>query len=193
MYKQCKTEQSAGRQRELEQGLLQAMSVQQYEEISVSDLCVKIGIPRKSFYRYFSGKEGALHALVDHSLMEYEGYVTAARSPQERPLVNDLESFFRFWVQKKPLLDALQRSGLSGVLIERAISHAIGEVEMSGKYLSIAHRSMREQIIMFSTCGLMSMVLNWHKEGYPETPAQMGRTAARLLTEPLASDLDYLV
>jgi hypothetical protein len=33
MYKQCRTEQSALRQRELEQGLLQTMLKQQYEQI----------------------------------------------------------------------------------------------------------------------------------------------------------------
>ena len=51
MYKLCKTEQSARRQRELEQGLLAAMSTHQYEEITVSDLCDQMNIPRKSFYR----------------------------------------------------------------------------------------------------------------------------------------------
>ena len=39
MYKLCKTEQSAARQRELEEGLLKAMQNTRYEDISVSDLC----------------------------------------------------------------------------------------------------------------------------------------------------------
>ena len=83
MYKLCKTEQSAQRQRELERGLLNAMSTHQYEEISVSDLCDQMEIPRKSFYRYFSSKDGALHALIDHTLLEFESFpsnVTALES-----------------------------------------------------------------------------------------------------------------
>ena len=51
MYKLCKTEQSAQRQRELEYGLLDAMLVKNYEDISISDLCDHLQIPRKSFYR----------------------------------------------------------------------------------------------------------------------------------------------
>ena len=51
MYKLCKTEQSAGRQRELEQGLLHLMLKNRYEDISVSDLCNFMKIPRNSFYR----------------------------------------------------------------------------------------------------------------------------------------------
>ena len=72
MYKLCKTEQSANRQRQLEQGLLSMMAETQYDQISVSDLCTYLQVPRKSFYRYFTSKDGALHALVDHTLMEYE-------------------------------------------------------------------------------------------------------------------------
>jgi len=49
MYKQCRTEQSARRQRELEQGLVQVMLKRQYDEISVSDLCAEIDVPRKAF------------------------------------------------------------------------------------------------------------------------------------------------
>ena len=79
MYKLCKTEQSAQRQRELEQGLLAIMNSTRYEDITVSDMCQKLNIPRKSFYRYFSSKDGALHALIDHTLMEFE---FAAPHPQ---------------------------------------------------------------------------------------------------------------
>ena len=89
MYKLCKTQQSAARQRQLELGLLQAMLEQHYEEVSVSDLCDRMQIPRKSFYRYFSGKDGALHALIDHTLLEFQE-VLANRSP---PIVRPMHSW----------------------------------------------------------------------------------------------------
>ena len=94
MYKLCKTEQSANRQRALEQGLLQAMLTCQYDEISVSDLCAQLNIPRKAFYRYFDGKEGALHALIDHTLMSYEFFPAAYMEGEKRTLERDLEQFF---------------------------------------------------------------------------------------------------
>ena len=191
MYKQCKTEQSAARQRELELGLLQAMSGQQYDAISVSDLCGQIGIPRKSFYRYFSSKEGALHALLDHSMLEYESFAFNVRTAGERSFASDLENYFEYWLRQKPLLDALERSGLSGVLIERAIRHAVSEVALPKRFLLREKHSMQEQITMFSMCGLMSMVVTWHHEGYPEPPAAMAKVATRLLTQPLFSNSDH--
>ena len=124
MYKLCKTEQSANRQRGLEQGLLQAMQIKHFDEISVSDLCAQLDVPRKAFYRYFDSKEGALHALLDHTLMAYESFPLIYSEGEKRTLVRELEQFFLFWIRQKSLLDALQRSSLSGVLIERAIAAA---------------------------------------------------------------------
>ena len=187
MYKLCKTEQSAQRQRQLEEGLLRAMSTVRYEEITVSDLCRQMEIPRKSFYRYFTSKDGALHALIDHTLMEFEGAVDAdVYVPGEkRSLSRDLERFFRFWQNRKTLLDALERSDMSGILIKRAIDYALTEVVFPGRFLPGESRQTQNHVVMFGVCGLMSMMLQWHKSGFEESLQDLARVAARLLTEPL--------
>ena len=90
MYKLCKTEQSARRQRQLEDGLLAAMQNMRYEDISISDLCQQLGIPRKSFYRYFTNKEGALYGLLDHNLMEFESFREPYQPGEPRSLQRDM-------------------------------------------------------------------------------------------------------
>ena len=80
MYKLCKTEQSAKRQRELEQVLLRMMNSTLYEDITVINFCENAGIPRKAFYRYFSSKDGALHALLDHTLLELESFPAQSKA-----------------------------------------------------------------------------------------------------------------
>jgi len=188
MYKLCKTEQSAQRQKELEQGLLQAMSSHQYEEISVSDLCDQMNIPRKSFYRYFSSKDGALHALIDHTLLEFEGFSTPFRTGERRTYQSDLELFFRFWKNQRPLLDALERSGISGILVTRSIDHAVSDVGMPIRFLPQEEKLAREHATMFGVCGLMSMVLNWHHSGFDMSDSQMAAIAVQLLTKPLFAE-----
>ena len=185
MYKLCKTEQSARRQRELEQGLLAAMSTRQYEEITVSDLCDQMNIPRKSFYRYFSGKDGALHALIDHTLLEFEGFSSVSGTGEKRTHQTDLEHFFRFWKERRALLDALARSGISGTLVLRSIDHAMSDVGMPMRFLPQQERLAREHATMFGVCGLMSMVLNWHNNGFLLSESQMASIAVELLTKPL--------
>ena len=182
MYKLCKTEQSAKRQRELEQGLLKAMQQHSYEEISISELCQSMAVPRKSFYRYFSSKDGALYALIDHTLMEYE---TFARETGVRTLHKDLERFFRFWQQNSALVSALERSGLSGLLVQRAVAYSLNDVVSTIRFMADEVREMKNQVMTFAVCGLLAMMLQWYQEGYKTSAREMAEMAQRLLTQPL--------
>lgn len=187
MYKFCKTEQSFRRQKELEQGLLAMMEHHRFEEISVSDLCDRMGIPRKSFYRYFSSKDGALHALLDHTLMEFydTGSFEGLRggTPTE-----DLKQLFTFWKDNKRLLDAVLRSNLGGMLVERAVNLAKQEELMPG-YVRAWEDMLKDIAMSFAVCGLMSMVLQWHREGYKIPTEQMAKAAVTMLSRPLIPNL----
>lgn len=188
MYKLCKTEQSARRQRELEYCLLDMMSVRHYDEISVSDLCDHINLPRKSFYRYFSGKDGALHALLDHTLMEFESYSSGYISGEKKSYQRDMERFFTFWRERQKLLDALQRSNLTGVLFNRCILYAKTGEGIPARFLPRKDKTLREYWLMFGVCGMMSLVTTWHHEGFAQSPWEMAQVATQLLTEPLFSE-----
>lgn len=188
MYKLCKTEQSAQRQRQLEEGLLTAMLNQRYEDISISDLCDQMGVPRKSFYRYFTSKDGALHALLDHRLMEYETQAGIKKAGKNEYFL-DLPWFFEFWKTQKPLLDALNRSGLSGVLVNRAIQNSVDAQIFEFRS---QHGTKGQQVLAtsFVVCGLMTMVIQWHDEGYQRSAQEMAEMTHKLLTQPLVPDLE---
>ena len=187
MYKFCKTEQSSQRQRELEQGLLAMMEHQRFDEISVSDLCDRLQVPRKSFYRYFSSKDGALHALYDHTLLEFyeTGGIDGLRGGTP---AGDLERFFLFWKHNRRLLDATLRSNLSGMLVERAVSLAKKEELMPG-YVRDWEDTMQDVAMGFAVCGLMSIVLQWHKEGYQIPVEKITQAAVTMLSRPLVPNL----
>lgn len=176
MYKRCVTEQSARRQRELEMGLLSMLKTRRYEDITVSDLCEEMGVPRKSFYRYFSGKDGALFALLDHTL-QHQLPIIAADSPMEE----SLRDYFRFWQEQKPLLDALEKSGLSGLLVQRILALSLAD-EGIRQYFPADDLS-REHMIMFIVSGFMALVIQWHHTGFRETAAQMAQSACGLLAK----------
>ena len=187
MYKLCKTEQSARRQHQLEQGLLEAMRVQQYEQISVSELCDRLGVPRKSFYRYFSNKDGALYALIDHTLMEYIFAPQHGGRRKRNAASADLERFFSFWQERSVFLDALHRNRLSGLLVERATNHAWNE-RMMPFYLQKQPLDVQSMMLTFVICGLMAMVIHWHEGGYIQSIEYMAQAATRMLSRPLISE-----
>jgi len=192
MYKLCKTEQSAARQRELELALSEMMNLKRYEDITVSEFCSHVGIPRKAFYRYFSSKDGALYALLDHTMLEYEQYRSPHSSLDEKSLLTEMELFYRFWMRQKPILDALEFRRLSGVLLERAISG----IDSGAILKQLSDRSSefeQRQIARFAVSGLMIMMVNWHHDGYRESPRDMAELTVRMFTRPLFPYITELI
>lgn len=192
MYKLCKTEQSAARQRELENQLVVLMNSRRYEEITVSDFCSHAGIPRKAFYRYFSSKDGALYAMIDHTMLEYESFHEPYEPGEPRKLIRDMESFFLFWRHHKDMLDALAHSGLSGILIERAITFVQNSTSLN-RMLPGESPKTRENVIRFAVSGLMIMMSAWHHEGFQESPREMAELALRLVSQPLFPNIQSFI
>ena len=193
MYKLCKTDQSAQRQRELELGLLEMMKTQRFEDISISELCAGLQVPRKTFYRYFDSKDGCLFGLIDHTLLSYEGFNYAYLASGKRTLQRELEQFFLFWHENSSLLDVLRSSGLSGMLIERAISFALTDTVMPRRFLPEDPEIMKKHVTMFGVCGLLSMVLSWHEGGFSESATELSKIATRLLGKPLFPGTEQLL
>lgn len=137
--------------------------------------------PRKSFYRYFSSKDGALFALLDHTMLEFyeEGLRTGGGTAQ-----GDLQNFFRFWYDRRDLLEALTRNHLSGILVERATALALREHLMQNR-LKTMPIDVQSMALSFSICGLMTMTILWHQQGYRISPSEMAHIATSLLTQPL--------
>ena len=154
-----------------------------FEEISVSDLCERLEIPRKSFYRYFSSKEGALFALLDHTFLEFyqsrKPEVLQVHTPEE-----ELTQYFCFWHQHSDLLQAMLRSNLSGLLVERAMRLAKQEQMMPAcaRDWDDLRKTMASS---FTICGLLSMVIQWHMDGYTLSPEKMAQIAVTMLSHPL--------
>jgi len=184
VYKRCQTEQSAARQREMEQGLLRIMQRKRYDEISVSDLCQEIGVPRKSFYRYFSGKEGALFSLIDRALMDYDVYNTNAEPETGESAVQYMQRIFDYWILHRELLDVLERSSLSAVLIQRAMIFT-NDLDTLPNFMQIGDQRLREYGTMFMVCGMMTMILQWHRDGFYKSSEEMALLALQLFTQPL--------
>ncbi len=184
MYKVCKTEQSAARQRELEQGLLKAMAQRRYEDISISDLCQNMGITRKIFYRYFSGKDGCLYALLDHTMMDFFSISQEPSQKTTGSAIGDLSAFFSFWYGQQRLLNALQKSALMGILSERALQ-LVNRERLMPKYMSGWNLNHQQIAAAFAISGLYSMIGMWYAQNFATPPEQMAQLATALLTHPL--------
>ena len=192
MYKLCKTEQSAKRQREIENCLFEIMRVKDYDDITITEICDKMCMPRKAFYRYFDSKEDALMAMLDHSLSEYDGFSVDRSNDTNRMLVSELEEYFIFWKERCELLSALDKSSLLGVLTQRIINYPLNDRIVTAKFLPNDNDKAREIIFKFALSGLMNTMICWYQNGFKESTREMAETSCRMLREPLFPSLAEL-
>lgn len=179
MYKYCTTEESARRQRQLEQCLQELMMTVSYPQITVGDICTRAGIARKSFYRYFSSKDGCLFALLDHAIFDGASfYLPNHNDDQSVKFVYD--RFFRYWSQQARLLDALERNAMSLHLVERMMEYTSREENEFRRFLPDRGQDAHERNI-FYIGGIMTLVLDWHKSGYKKSVLQMSQILCELI------------
>ena len=179
MYKQCATEESAQRQRQLEQCLLELMLLTDLHQITISDICDRAGISRKSFYRYFGSKEDCLYALIDHAIMDGASFYLPNHTDRTGAWIS-AERFFRYWKEQATLMDALKKNGLAIQLMERMILYISQEEHDLGILFPPHHNDTREQILFYCT-GIMTLVVDWHASGYQKSVLQMSKILTNLI------------
>jgi len=184
MYKLCKSEHSARRQRELELKLLDLMGRMPYQNISVSSICESAGVPRRAFYRYFEHKDDALDALIDHMLLQSE-FAGEKKNKTKRTVFLELERLYAFWQRNAELLDVLTKNGMSMRLIDRSVEYAINVVVPMDKLFSRAADGYSKFAIRFMISGLTYSVLTWYKGGFRESVSEMAKMAKTILEYPI--------
>lgn len=177
MYRLCTTEKSAQQQRQMEKALLQLMLQETYEEVTVSELCLQAGLSRKVFYRLFEKKSDVLYALLDHTFLDFMSY-----EPDPSVGSGGLHQFFAFWIDQKPLLDALEHSDVDYLLTERAMDFIFQEDAERLRHFGADIDEFGREIMLFYVSGIFSLVYDWHDHGYDKSIDQMCKLIMRLFS-----------
>lgn len=184
MYKICKTERSFARQRELEEGLLYFLDDVSFFEMEIADLCRRLSIPRKTFYRYFGSKEDALFALIDHRIADMNQYIAENSASGHDSTRDQALYFFTFWKQQRRFLDILQKNLLAGLITQRAVSLHIGSPFCDDSAEEQNH-STGAFISNFYISGIMSMMYQWYMTGFKTDIREIAELAGTLTDTPL--------
>ena len=179
MYKYCATEESVRRQRQLEQCLLKLMLTENYHQITISQICELAGISRKSFYRYFTSKEGCLYALLDHAVFDGASYYLPDHRSAQATLTI-YQHFFQYWKEQDLLLVALGRNSMHLLLVERVIHYILQEEDEFRIFFRDALNEAHERSL-FYIGGVMTVVLDWHQSGYQKPIMQMAEILSDLI------------
>ncbi len=178
MNEYVKSEYVENRKEEFIKGLLDLMMQMPYDKIAVRDLCEHLQISRKTFYRYFSGKEEALNALLDFMLLSIGAYQAPVEISTGRPYLDEMTRYFYYWSENRQILQMLLSNGLLEKISLRLKMIAMSEMDIFRKKLGHLDPLIQESIVAYYMGGLMAMLLHWAHHNYAEPPE---RVAERLV------------
>lgn len=177
MPKTCITEQSARRQRWIEDGLIELMLHKPFDEITVTELCCSLSLPRRSFYRYFRDLPDVLDSLLEHTFQD----MMVSPHPMR---MEEFEANFRYWRDHQRILDALGRSRMVQKLHEYTARYT--DVSTIRNYLRPGEKlEMSREASVFVITGFIALVIDWHADGFRKSPEDMARIAWKLLFSPI--------
>lgn len=156
--------------------LLELLKQKKYENISVTEICKKAKLSRKTFYVYFAQKDDLLSHLSEDLCLAFS-------------LTDDFSGyyhFFVFWYHLQDWLEVLIANNLfypitmqsiykyNELLYPKNWNESLGE-----------HFEKRSLILEFVYAGLMRLVVRWHENGFKESPEEMAALADFILSGAL--------
>ena len=146
-------------------GLLEELQKKPYSKITVANICRKSGISRSTFYRNFHSKQDCLHALIGKHLTAADAAV-ALYGPQQ---------YFTYWMEHRDFLKLIKENVLHSVLLEQAVLFVSQQYSTDWDLYRIR----------FVVSGTLGLILQWLDRGCRETPAELQKTHARILSVSL--------
>jgi hypothetical protein len=164
------------------------MKVKRYEDITITEICETLKMPRKAFYRYFDSKDDAVHALIEHKMIEYEGF-SQKNTGANITIKKEIENFFLFWYKNRDMIEVLDKNELLSMLFMKALSFPIKDFISISKYLPNDSDWAKDRIFEFAVCGLMFEAMSWYREGFKTNVSDIVDVSFRILSQPLFPNL----
>ena len=182
MYKSCKTDISAQRQKHIAQCLLDMIAKESYEDVTITDLCQQAGVPRNTFYRYFANKEAVLRYLLEDSLREVLlKVVQTYHTSQEREMIYHIANWLRFYKEQERVW-ALFDDKLHGILIGQVVAHYGSLLDPINK---LDFRNQQTKGIIFYAYGMQGILDVWRHFGYEQSEEEVAVQLYNIIRNPI--------
>lgn len=172
-------ELSLKRRQEIEEGLLELLRTQPYEKVSVTDIAAHMGMSRKSFYKYFSGKDDCLVSLFDRVIQEAALHVVSGVMAHT-DTVGIWQEYLRFWQTQQVLLEVVENRQLERILLQRYLYYTQTEERYAQVVPGIASNSQDEDVLRFFLTGLVALLLAWCRRGFTPGVEEMAKKCQSL-------------
>jgi len=157
------------------EALQKLLMKKELSDIKVSEIIVKAGISRATFYRNFSTKEDVVKHKVNMFFNTfYDELITDFSSSLERDEVMLVQEFFRRIDIEEELVDTVIKCNLEYLMVEGILKmiNIFNELFYQIVKTSKVSESYTMDIVASSAWTLLS---RWHKTGKKETPGKLSK------------------
>jgi AcrR family transcriptional regulator len=185
MYLQCSTAKTANQQKLFENALISLMQSEDFEKISVVDICERASITRRIFYRLFETKYDCLVAAIDHKMMESELY-------QSKEGRNGFSQILEYIMVEKDFFVALAKGNHMGLFMERLLAYMDSENSRAKQLMGIFSDEARE-LLIYNISGFIGVIFYWIDTDFACSIEEMARILTKIMrrqySEPVSSVL----
>ena len=172
------------RQRQIEECLFTNLQQRPYPSVSISDLCLQLGISRKSFYNYFPDKDSCMQAIISRKLHTCIRNLRAELT-EDTTEAQIIASYLSYWKEEKGLLDIIVRNDLLSLMVDQCIRFLREENQSILPILDTPQLQADSFVLSGFVVMQVTLILQWHLQNYQPSIEEMVRTYERLIYQPL--------
>lgn len=172
-------ELSLQRRQQIEEGLLELLRNQPYEKVTVTDIAAYMGMSRKSFYKYFSGKDDCLVSLFDRVIQEAALHI--ATCPVDHgDTLGAWQELLKFWRTQRTLLEVVEQHHLERLLLQRYMHYIQTEERNSQIIPGLPPDNRDEDVLCFFLMGTLTLLRFWCRRGFVPGVEEMAKKFEKL-------------
>ena len=139
------------------------ISEMDYEKITVTELCSRAKINKKTFYRYYPTLDDLLSELQNEMSQEYSQRVAAFKLPEE--LDKDNREFFLYSVEKGSFYEKITCSGNYSYIRQKMINNVMDNTWGRSEVVKRLNRYQRNILYSYIQSASVEMYRQWVADG----------------------------
>ncbi|WP_297436234.1 TetR/AcrR family transcriptional regulator, partial [uncultured Clostridium sp.] len=153
--------------------MLEILKEKEFDSISITEICSRAEVARKTFYRNFNSKEDVIKTAIDLKLSEFKG--TGILKEMANPLELS-ERYIQFWYDRRDFLKLLLERNLFGILNYKY-----------DIYMQDLRKLMKgdeeetpeiEYFLKFISGGFWNVLQTWVRKDFKESPKELAKLTA---------------
>ena len=172
------------RQRQIEDCLIENLTHNPWQSISVADICRQVGISRKAYYNYYRDKDHCFCSYADR-LIRDSMLQTSQNLPDNSTTLDAAAALLEYWRDKKPFLDIVLNNNLLYLFMMRNVEYVLQEDRSVLQLLSTPELESDTDILACYMAVQLTLVLQWYSRGFDTPTEEMARKLLRILYDPM--------